>query len=332
MATPLFTGKHPDEVQRTFIPRRLFNGDLVQRTNAQDHSLGRPDGASMPRFLGEEPRPPPLEGPQAGEPGAYSWPLHPLRPALSRDPEQRPTIAEAPRRTNTKLPRYNGENPLETYLVQVRLAANLNGWSAEETGVQVALALEGKALQVLVDLPPEEHASWTAIEAALQRRYGRRVFTDDARDQLASRRRGDVESLGAFAADLRLYARRGYPTFNQSQQDELALQAFVRGVQPERLREHIRLSTPRSLVSALDEAERVEDILCATETRHRIRQVEMSEDEEELELTRQASANPPQRSWRGPKRATRNEGCYRCGEPGHVSRNCPAPAPRAHLN
>src|SRR4029434_4989389 len=58
MATPLFTGKHPDEVQRTFIPRRLFNGKLVQRTNAQDHSLGRPDGASMPRFLGEEPRPP----------------------------------------------------------------------------------------------------------------------------------------------------------------------------------------------------------------------------------------------------------------------------------
>ena len=81
-----------------------------------------------------------------------------------------------------------------------------------------------------------------------------------------------------------------------------------------RLREHIRLSTPRSLVSALDEAERVEHILCATETRHRIRQVEMSEDEEELELTRQASANPPQRSWRGPKRAARNEGCYRCGE------------------
>src|SRR4029434_1596169 len=78
MATPLFTGKHPDEVQRTFIPRRLFNGDLVQRTNAQDHSLGRPDGASMPRLLGEEPRPPLLEAPQAGEPGVYSSPLPPL--------------------------------------------------------------------------------------------------------------------------------------------------------------------------------------------------------------------------------------------------------------
>ena len=79
-----------------------------------------------------ESRPLPLEGPQAGDSGAYRWPLQTLRPALPRDPEQRPagaTMAEAPRRTNTKLPRYNGENPLETYLVQVRLAANLNGWS-----------------------------------------------------------------------------------------------------------------------------------------------------------------------------------------------------------
>ena len=114
---PFIKGKHTEEVQRNFIPRRLFNGELAQRTSTQDLSLGRADGASMPRFLGEELRPPPLEGPQAEDPGAYSWPLHPLRPALSRDPEQRPTMAEPPRWTNTKLPRYNGENPLETYLV-----------------------------------------------------------------------------------------------------------------------------------------------------------------------------------------------------------------------
>uniref|UniRef100_A0A672HDY1 CCHC-type domain-containing protein n=1 Tax=Salarias fasciatus TaxID=181472 RepID=A0A672HDY1_SALFA len=25
----------------------------------------------------------------------------------------------------------------------------------------------------------------------------------------------------------------------------------------------------------------------------------------------------------------RSDCCYRCGEPGHIARNCPAPAPRA---
>lgn len=34
------------------------------------------------------------------------------------------------------------------------------------------------------------------------------------------------ESLGTNAADLRLYARQGYPTFNNSKQEELALQPF----------------------------------------------------------------------------------------------------------
>ena len=59
-------------------------------------------------------------------------------------------------------------SPFETYLIQVQLAPCIGGWSAEDTGVQVVLALEGKVLQVLMDLQ------------ALQRRFGEQVFTDDA--------------------------------------------------------------------------------------------------------------------------------------------------------
>ena len=63
-----------------------------------------------------------------------------------------------------KLPHYNGESPLETYRIQVQLAVRFNAWSAEETGVQVALTLEGKALQVLNDLKSAEQANWPAAE------------------------------------------------------------------------------------------------------------------------------------------------------------------------
>lgn len=55
-----------------------------------------------------------------------------------------------------KLSRYNGDNPPEIYLIQVQLAAQFNNWSAEETAVQVTLALECKALQILTDLQPQE--------------------------------------------------------------------------------------------------------------------------------------------------------------------------------
>ncbi len=55
-----------------------------------------------------------------------------------------------------KLQRYNREVPTDTYLMQVQLAAQLNGWTAEEIVGHVALSLEGKALQILTDLQPEE--------------------------------------------------------------------------------------------------------------------------------------------------------------------------------
>lgn len=63
-----------------------------------------------------------------------------------------------------KLPRYNGEEPPETYHIQVQLVAQFNAWSAEEAAVQVTLALEGKALHVLTDLQLEERFNWPAIE------------------------------------------------------------------------------------------------------------------------------------------------------------------------
>ena len=71
-----------------------------------------------------------------------------------------------------KLPRYAGTASPEPYLVQVRLAALHNGWSTEETAGHVALALEGKALQVLLDLTSAEQKNFMALATALERRFG----------------------------------------------------------------------------------------------------------------------------------------------------------------
>ena len=55
-----------------------------------------------------------------------------------------------------KLSHYNGVSPLEMYLIQVQLGDWFSAWLVEETGVQVAFAIEGKALQVVTDLQPTE--------------------------------------------------------------------------------------------------------------------------------------------------------------------------------
>ena len=98
--------------------------------------------------------------------------LEPLYPGRLQDRQlpmptldARRPIYNPPRRATMKLPKYHGE----TYFVQVQLAADFNGWSSKETGVQVALALEGKALQALMDLTPGQHASDQRRFAALFR-------------------------------------------------------------------------------------------------------------------------------------------------------------------
>ncbi|CAI5669469.1 unnamed protein product [Oreochromis niloticus] len=223
-----------------------------------------------------------------------------------QDQVQPPLPSGAPVRGSMKLPHYNGEAPPETYLIQVQLAAQLNRWSTEETAVQVALALEGRALQILTDLQPEERLSWPAVARAMQSRFGLRTHADDARDKLASHPRRQEESLGAYAADLHLYARRGHPAFDAAAQEELALQAFVRGLQPKRLQEHIRLHAPETLAAALTEAERVEHVLSpgahSPGISHQVRQTDYERSDQEEEA-RKTTNTPPWRSQRGNRRA-----------------------------
>ena len=84
---------------------------------------------------------------------------------------------------------------------------------SKATPAHVALAIEGKAQQVLLDLTPTERLDYAILAAALERRFGKRVSKHNIRDPLTRRRHQERETLGTYAADVRFYACRGYPTF-----------------------------------------------------------------------------------------------------------------------
>lgn len=240
--------------------------------------------------------------------------------------------ASAAPRTAAKLPKFDGSTPLEPYLSQVRLAAAHSGWSNEEAATHLALALDGKALQVLLDVSPAEQRDLEALTSALQRRFGQRLFDDQSREKLANRNRREGESLGTFAADVQLYAHRGYPQFQASAREELALHAFLRGLAPEGLRQHVRLAMPQSLDEALREAERAEAVFSTTSPipkastpRPQVRLTACGEDEVETEESCHAQQT---QQWTPSLRRRRPRACDRCGEPGHFARDCPAPTPK----
>ncbi|KAL1265424.1 hypothetical protein QQF64_003451 [Cirrhinus molitorella] len=72
---------------------------------------------------------------------------------------------------HVKLPRYDGSVPPEPYFAQVQLASWRAGWSKEHFVAQLALALEGPALQVLLDLTPAEQRDYVALTGALEQRF-----------------------------------------------------------------------------------------------------------------------------------------------------------------
>lgn len=315
-----FTEEQPGSerwTRRSKLP--LLRQAAEQSAGNTRASSSRPDGASAVRGR-----------PLSRLVGA---PVPASPPTIGRqESEERIAWEEVPRRrhlpTLPKLPRYNGETALDGYLVQVEMAAELGGWSPEETALQVALSLEGGALQVLSDLRPEERRSWPLIQEALRRRFGRRIYAEHAREQLINRRRLDSESLGSYAADILQQTRQGYPDLEKAIQEKLALQAFIRGLRPARLREHICVHSHNSWAAVLEEAERVEPILSVKNTAPGVRlyaNQACTESDEEDNL-RQATAVQP-RAPSGGRRRRRPE-CYRCGELGHLARDCPAPAPR----
>ncbi|CAL8293790.1 unnamed protein product [Merluccius merluccius] len=62
------------------------------------------------------------------------------------------------------------------------------GWSQPETTAHVLLALDGKTLQVLLDLTPAEQGDFGMLVAMLQRRFGKRISMDFLSDCPTMRR------------------------------------------------------------------------------------------------------------------------------------------------
>ncbi|MGH0124409.1 UNVERIFIED_CONTAM: hypothetical protein FKN15_073234 [Acipenser sinensis] len=54
-----------------------------------------------------------------------------------------------------KAGRYDGKYPWEAYQAKFKMAALTNGWGPTKKAEQLAAALEGEALQVLLDLGPD---------------------------------------------------------------------------------------------------------------------------------------------------------------------------------
>lgn len=220
------------------------------------------------------------------------------------DPIEASNRARQGQEMQLRLPSYDGGADWAAYEAQLEIVASYAGWSDSDTAANLCLALQGEALRVLVDLPTESRYDLQALKGALKARFDRQPCEATAKLEMASRRRGRGERLGVLASELALLTRRAYPAFTRTAQRQLALDQFLRALEPAELRRHVRLANPCTLEAVIEEAERAEPILAG-----------------QLETWRA----PPRVVDRRPMdggRVRDRMACRNCGGHGHRSREC----------
>ncbi len=241
---------------------------------------------------------------------------------------------------------YDGSSVWEAYRTQFGLLAGLNKWTDQEKAAYLAISLRGSALTVLTNLPEEQRSDYAALCAALENRFGNTRQVELNRARLRSRMKRREESLPELAEDVERLTRLAYPDAVEQMITVLAKDQFIDSLPEEDMRLRIRQSRPANLRQALEIALELESYIVASRRVKPVREVllegnspgqedaECSEVEMLCQLERCVKAlqyrSRTQKERRGgvntqsPRTgATRRRGvCWKCGEPGHIQRNC----------
>lgn len=285
---------------------------------------------------------------------------HAVAPILQMPhiPMQRPALQES--RPNVLPSHFDGKSSWKDWKVHFEATARLNGWSEDAKAAYLAVSLRGQAQAVLGDLEEEQRENYFALVAALEQRFGSDSQCELQRSQLRSRVRGKNESLPELAQAINRLAKEAYPEASYVMQNTLAMENFVECLDSE-LRKQVMLARPRFLESAVRIATELDAYRTAEKQRERGRYARMAvaNDKPSAEQPRgmnntgtgpgnmtcdakqiaaevfkmleasKTNGSPPSSPQTSRKQNVsrfrpRSEfECYRCGEKGHLYRDCP---------
>ena len=218
------------------------------------------------------------------------------------------------------IPKYDGTSDVSQWLQQLKvakLAAGIN-----DVALVMPAFLRGDAFTVYANLPEDQQRSYQAIADALTTAFG--VDEHVAYRELVTRRWRDGEPVDVFVADLRRLASLS------SMPERSVRMAFMNGL-PTRIGMAVK-STPGVKTMALVQVIELTRILMAASE---VPEMGLFPEGGEraagarTDVGAAAVASAPSRTGggRGRSRATRPFRCFRCGEEGHMVRNCTQPRP-----
>jgi hypothetical protein len=241
-----------------------------------------------------------------------------------------------------RLPEYDGSYDAERFCEMVQKAAQHNQWDEAVTCLNLVNCLKGPTRQILSYFAPSVALTSKMLLDALKVKFGLQLRKEEASTKLRVKVQAQGETLRQLGMEIEMLVNHAYPLAEPTTKDDIATSDFVRAISDGELRKLVALERPRSLREAMRTAEEIESTLrnvnhqgvptIAVSTQEMALRDQVKELWQELKELKGVCATVAPSSLRQEKQEqwTTNQGrwsetkmkCYRCGEPGHLSRNC----------
>jgi hypothetical protein len=161
-------------------------------------------------------------------------------------------------RPQIKVTPYDGSTSLHAWLEQFSIAAENNGWTAEQKASFLKCSLKGGPSQLLYDMGTQRATTFDEIVQILKDRYGTEQQCELYRSQLRTRRRGRNESLADLFMDIKRLMFLAYAGPQNAMTETIARDYFLDALADREFAIRIRQRDPDTLHSAYLTAVRLE--------------------------------------------------------------------------
>jgi hypothetical protein len=159
---------------------------------------------------------------------------------------------------------YSGKTDVKAFLLQFELIAEMNSWTNEECGYQLASCLLGEATEVMGALSKEMARDYLALQQALINRFSPKGRESYFTVQLWNRSCQKGEKVADYGYELKKLAKRAYPKVLLHEQ--LLVDLYIKGLPSREMRKHIHVVRPTSLEEAITLATTMEAFETNVET------------------------------------------------------------------
>ncbi len=249
-------------------------------------------------------------------------------------------LVRGPQRHEVKAPKFSGRD-IEQFLDTFETVRVANDWDNGTASLHFKLSLEGSTSLGVTGETYEE------LRQSLRRKY--QPNQEEARALLRHTRLKQGDSIYEFGEQLLQLVQLAHPLLTDEQQSREAILCLTEAVGDRQLTHEFRLQPPESFPAALESVRNFQRDM--GKDRRLVQQLEVKEEgdrvarlektvttlKEQLaavslrqersdEVMQQLSSDTNRKLDQLLNRDRTPRACYRCGERGHLQRNCPRPA------